>query len=537
MKDALHHIVNKLLIANGIALDKEELALQIASHPSYPSLHAITGVLNHFGIANMAAEVPVNTETLAEMPKTFIAHYALAKDNSDFVLVTRHNKNTIILQKTTTKKEKISTTAFLENWKGILVAVDENEKTALKPSTYNLIPIVLLGLISSFALWQSHFLTLNYALYILTSIAGVVISYLILKHELGFQSKVVDAVCTGSEKTSCDAVLHSSGAKIAGLFKMSDASLVYFSTLALTSIVLVLMHNSFINTLIIASFAAIPVVAYSLYYQKVVVKKWCPLCLATAAVLCCQILLASFANPLRFSWNMVGFLVLLASINFVIASYTKLKKLLMSMQKNKSKLVASLKFKKQFTLFNALYKKEPELETSIANNLEIVLGNPKADLQLTLITSPMCGHCKPKHQELEQLLQQDELDLGATIRFNVSPKNKENPAYRIASTLLTMYQEDKKQCRMAMAEIYATGSDYKAWLKKYQYFELDQTDTIAAAYDWCVQNAINFTPAIYLNNKKYPQAYDLADLTLFAEELNEALSKNTETKVKPSILL
>ena len=50
MKSPLSLIVKKLLSKNAISFDKKELDFQIQSHPSYPSLHAITGVLDHFNI-------------------------------------------------------------------------------------------------------------------------------------------------------------------------------------------------------------------------------------------------------------------------------------------------------------------------------------------------------------------------------------------------------------------------------------------------------------------------------------------------------
>ena len=73
MKDTLLNLVQRLLRRNQISFDKEELSFQIQSHPSYPSLHAITGVLDHFNIENVAADVPINTRTLLQLPNCFIA--------------------------------------------------------------------------------------------------------------------------------------------------------------------------------------------------------------------------------------------------------------------------------------------------------------------------------------------------------------------------------------------------------------------------------------------------------------------------------
>ena len=40
-------------------------------------------------------------------------------------------------------------------------------------------------------------------------------------------------------------------------------------------------------------------------------------------------------------------------------------------------------------------------------------------------------------------------------------------------------------------------------------------------YDWCISNAINFTPEILINGKSYPKAYDRDDLIYFIEDLSD----------------
>ena len=83
MKKPLINLVELILKNNEISFDNKELIFQIQSHPSYPSLHSVTGVLDHFNIQNIAVEVPVNSETLVELPESFI--YQPTK--TDYVVV------------------------------------------------------------------------------------------------------------------------------------------------------------------------------------------------------------------------------------------------------------------------------------------------------------------------------------------------------------------------------------------------------------------------------------------------------------------
>ena len=76
MKNSLSYLIQHLLSKNKINFDKNELKLQIESHPSYPSLHAITGVLDHFSIDNMALDIPQNEAVFKQLPNYFIAYIA-----------------------------------------------------------------------------------------------------------------------------------------------------------------------------------------------------------------------------------------------------------------------------------------------------------------------------------------------------------------------------------------------------------------------------------------------------------------------------
>ena len=238
MKEQTSYLLYELLKLSSIKIDKKELEFQFESHPSYPSLHSITGVLNHFGIDNLAIEVPNNKETLEELPEFFIAHLK-DKEGEHFVIVKRKdNQVEIILDKKS--KKILSTDSFLQSWTGIIVAVEKTEsfdKNSQKQFSGKIFYYLgaLVGLIIFFYSSTTLFQTFHF----LIAIVGVVISVLIVQHELGLNSTVLDKFCSGNnEKTSCDDVLKSKGATIIGNFKFSDVGLIYFSALLLSWLIL-----------------------------------------------------------------------------------------------------------------------------------------------------------------------------------------------------------------------------------------------------------------------------------------------------------
>jgi len=519
----MHTLVNKLLLKNKIPFDNSELKLQIESHPSYPSLHAITGVLDHFGVENMAFDIPQTQEVYNELPDFFIAHIKLTQ-GEELVFVEKR-ENQVVLTLPNKKKEKLSITQFLEQWTGIVVVVEKEElakQNSISTDKLKLIPIILLGLSVAFLVVQAHSFSLYSGIQLLLAGIGTYIGYLLVKHDLGLNSEAVEKLCTQSEKTSCDAVLNSKGANIFGLFKLSDVTFVYFAGLSLFW--LLSSITSISNTLIVTvSFLALPVVVYSVYYQASVVKKWCPLCLGTASILLSQIVV-NWLNPFSFNFKLTDFSLLpMLIFSLLTIIYAFVKPLISKNTQLSKKEIDFYKFKRNFSLFNALHAQKPILDTKVENIEEIIFGNPNAKTELLAITNPLCGYCKSTHQAIDKLLVNNNKDLKVIIRFNVNTSNPGDLSYKIATALLNLYKKDITLCKEAMFQIYADGVDVNKWLAIYQeYTKPLQQEILETEKKWCVENNINFTPAIYLNQKEYPREYELIDINLFMDEIKEA---------------
>ncbi|WP_299126106.1 vitamin K epoxide reductase family protein, partial [uncultured Tenacibaculum sp.] len=293
LKDTLINLVQRLLRKNRISFDKEELSFQIQSHPSYPSLHAITGVLDHFNIENVAADVPVNTETLLQLPDCFIAQ--VTTENGKDLIVVERKKLDYTLYDSDNKKEKLSESEFLQKFTGIIVAVEKTEESTSAKTSSNVTSVLALGALSLLALFMVYQSSpsLYTVAYLLPSIVGLVTSIAIVKQELGLKTSIGDAFCSGADdKKDCDAVLTSKGAEIIKGYKLSDFSILYF--IGLTSLTFLQITNPVISYTI--SLVAIPVTLYSIYYQYAVVKKWCLLCLSIVGVLWLQALAPVLTN-------------------------------------------------------------------------------------------------------------------------------------------------------------------------------------------------------------------------------------------------
>lgn len=181
MKNQLSVIVSKLLTNAKIPFDKNELSFQIQSHPSYPSLHSITGVLDHFNIENIAANIPINIETLKQLPSNFIAQ--LNDDNGQSLVNVNVSKEDYTVISNGNKKEKLNAKQFLEKFTGIIVAVEKPERTESNISSKRQIRNFLI--VQSPLLFLSDFVVYNLGLteivLFITIAFAVILSWIYLK--------------------------------------------------------------------------------------------------------------------------------------------------------------------------------------------------------------------------------------------------------------------------------------------------------------------------------------------------------------------
>ncbi|WP_299384125.1 vitamin K epoxide reductase family protein [uncultured Lacinutrix sp.] len=530
MKDSLSFLVQSLLQKNKIKIDGEELDFQIQSHPSYPSLHAITGVLSHFDIENTAIRVPVDKETLEQLPPSFIAQIK-RNEVTDFALVVKKGKNykTIYNNK---ENETISEAAFLEQFTGIIAAVEKDEtKTTGQENTSNIQkPLVAISLALFTLLFFISNPSLSTSIYFILSLIGAGISFLIIQHDLGLSSKIVESICSQESKiTNCNAVLNSKGATLYKNIKLSDVSLIYFIAISISCLLLNITNTS-LNILYFISLSASPIVAYSIYYQLKISKNWCALCLGIASILVLQatvfFITGATITSLSFqSVLLIGFsFITITSIWLFISSKLKQQQELNTLK------IESTKFKRNFELFNTLLQKQETINTPISETSEIIFGNKNAPLNITVITNPFCGHCKSVHSLVTSILKTHHNEINVTIRFNINTSNAESDGVLVSSRLLELFHtEGELKCLEAMHDIY-NNADATSWLATWK--KSDNADMykniLEAEYTWCLDNNINFTPEILVNGKSFPQAYNRTDLAFFIENLNEFCATNEQ---------
>jgi uncharacterized membrane protein len=381
------HLVYRWLCLMKIPVSGNFLKQQMMVNPDYPSLLSITDTLDELGIENAA--LVVDKEKLNEIPLPFLAHTNIK--GGEFILVTN------------LKKLFKDFPDFEKQWNGVVVAAEKPEQWNNKENVKWLtkekrqkqflwLTVVSIILVSALSLWNQF--SWQYFGLLIASLTGLGVAVLIVQHELGISNEFTEQLCAAGKNTDCDAVIQSKGSKFLKVFNWADAGIIYFSSVffVLTVSFFTGAGQPFTNILSLLAACALPFTFFSIYYQWRVIKKWCPLCLATVALLWAQFFLL-LPDILQFSLkSILANEALFTAFSFVVAAVLWLELIKPSLQKNKEltdKNFSLLRFKNNPDIFKALLQQQRKADITPYEN-DLQLGNPDAPLQIMVACNPYC---------------------------------------------------------------------------------------------------------------------------------------------------
>lgn len=534
MNEYLVFLLKSALRKNKLKVDEDELRFQLLSHPSYPSLHSVMGVLSHFSVEGLALELRVDEDTLMQLPEVFMA-FIEHEGSKVFALITR-NENSYELILDQYQEKQVSALDFLKIWTGITI-VFENSGNKSQPPTPKSKQwywfLIGASIVTLFLLFEPDLITsVSFAL----SIVGILISSLIIRHEMGFRSTIVDKACSStSEITNCNKVLNSKLATLWFGVKLSDLTAVYFIGLSLSLLLSVFGQVGNTDLMAVVVIVPLPFTFYSIYYQSKVVGKWCTLCIGIIITIWLQVSLILLENGIPTKIPVDAYSMLIVGASFLLAAsggaliISKLK----TEQEFRDLKIEYYSFKRNYNVFKKVAANSDLIDKQTSWDGEIVLGNKEAQFEILLITNPLCGHCMEAHRIVKQVLDKYSSQLNIRIRFNVNIKRKGNPENEISARLLEILEtQSQVRCLDALHDIYS-GLQAEEWLLKWGAPSSERYNGLLELQrNWCLQNNFNFTPEIVLNGTPFPSEYQRADLLYFIDELLEDQELNSYEEAK-----
>lgn len=514
-------LLNTYLDKNGYGNQKELFEDLFLSHPNYPSLFAITDSLHALSIENIAIKVP--KEQLSDLPESFLAVY-----NTTLVLVTKTTFITVEMEGK--KKQKLNFEEFLSGWNEIIIAIEPNSNPILKKhkkSTNNwLFALPLLGLIGISAIHNTYTFTALFLL--ISSSIGLLLSVFIMQEKLGIKNDIISKFCNLNSNTSCDSVIRSKKSELNKWIGWSDLPLLFFSISTLT----ILWQPKLSSIISALSILTLPAIMYSIWVQKIELKKWCVLCLAVSAIIIFQSFFFVFENRSFVNDAYINLIPLFYSTIFITTIWFTIKPIL----KNKLTLEKQVnqlnRFKRNFNFFQFLSKNIEEYDDFEKLN-GITFGNKNASTQISLILSPSCGHCHKAFEDAYKLIENYSEKIHLSVLFNINPTNEDNSYKIVAENLLALNEQNPQKAKEAIIDWHINRLDLKKWKKKWfvETPHLLVNKELQNQYYWCLKNELNYTPVTIINDSFFPDEYEISELKYFINDFQEEMEIEKSLKV------
>lgn len=513
------NIVFQYLKKENISIDKSEFLFQLQSHPDYPNLLAIVDTLNFFDIA--AGAFNISLEEYDLLPSYFVTFLDVG-NGMELHLFEKSNEAFFYFNGK--KRIGISNEELTSKSNGIFLLVEKENKIGTKNSGELLkwLPIILGSTLLIFLIFSKSGSIFN-LVFLLFTIVGAFLSIVALKDVFGIQSKLVNNLCNPSATTDCTALINSKKWKIFDYVSFSDLSLLFFTTQIFGYILFTLTNKEqeFFDLQKIIVYSSVPFIALSIYYQKIIEKKWCTICFSIISVLVVELVYLTLVYKSIHSPNIES-LALLGLVFFgLIVSWQWIKKVLLKQKELKEFYIKGKRFARNYEIFKNTWVTENKVDYP---KTVFEFGNNEIENHITISTNPFCGYCKDAHFLVEKIFQKHTNDINMKILLNIDLDSEDNEEKKdFCRRLASVYICESSQLFLEAFHYWFEHKDISIWNKKYGGFQIaEDAEKILKSHNfWALNNKFQFTPAIFINNYPYPREFDRENIPYFMEEILE----------------
>jgi protein-disulfide isomerase len=153
-------------------------------------------------------------------------------------------------------------------------------------------------------------------------------------------------------------------------------------------------------------------------------------------------------------------------------------------------------------------------------DLGIIFGNQDAKHTITKICNPYCKPCAKAHEELKEVLKNNNVKLQIIFAATNDPGDRRG--LPVKHFLAIAAKGDEQLTEEALDHWYlGEEKEYEQFANKFRVNgELKQQDEKVERMDeWCRMTGIAYTPAIFVNGYLLPEPYHIPDLKYILREL------------------
>ena len=138
----------------------------------------------------------------------------------------------------------------------------------------------------------------------------------------------------------------------------------------------------------------------------------------------------------------------------------------------------------------------------------------------------MCKFCKETHSVIEELFKKHSSDIRINIFFNFKLEEgdlKENEEIaKLHIKLVDLFLNKNQELFLEALGDWFLNKNYNKWFNKYGEELNNKKDCIKLLrdqYQQNINNEVQFTPTVFVNEFSYPIIYDKDDILLYIDDL------------------
>lgn len=496
---------------------------KILTHPHYPSLLSIADTLEEYGLGSLA--VKLGPDKLDAFPLPGIVQVSLS-NGSFFFTLTEVSEDRIKFFNEKGESRELPRLDFLKIWTGVSLIVEGEEGAAesgiiqkirdqriftglLTVFSFGLLVWLVFGLVTGWNQWLTESNSGPYLIYFSLKLIGLSVSGILLWYQQDRSNSTLQKFCSGGKRVDCDEVLNSKAFQLMeGRVNPGIMSFAYFFAGLGLLISYPLSSVVFLSWL---SLVTIPVVLYSLYYQAIVLEKWCSFCLLIQGILAIEVAMVLWGAFWTGGIAMPGVSVFLFLLAGMILGWVLIKPVLGQQEEIYEAKRNLAKLKSNKDLFEAALSRSRKIKNE-PDGIGILMKGEKPKYKVIKVCNPYCGPCSRVHPVLESLFEKGNIDLQILFTLGGGDEQKEKS---IRHLLAIDGKGNTELTRQALDDWYlAVKKDYNAFASKYPMNgELSQQKgKIEAMEDWCKEEAISYTPTLFIDGYELPDDYSVGDL-------------------------
>ncbi len=515
--DNIPVVVFRLIKFFGIKLLWSTTRNFILTDPYYPSLKSISNFFEHYGIPYYALNLTEND--LYELERPFIAF--IKEGAGKTLMVYKINKDRIIYTDTLKFKKVMPTEEFLSKWNGVAFVIDpsnlieesdfkiKRNKGLIKKSIIPFAFIIFVVAILFFQFENSLFSSVISTVVFISHLAGLMFSILLFQKELNIRTKLTDTICHISDNFDCDAITRAKASKLYGDISWADIGIVYF--VGGLFLLAVLQYPDSLGLLSLLALCAIAYPVFSVFYQWLILKKWCPLCLIIQLVLVIEFIelipsvnLTSLSIPVLVTAFIVFslFLVLTMLVKYQISSDNEA-------QLSRNKYV---KLIRKPELFIQQIESTDRIDIPI-DKLTVVFGKKQSNVIITVFLSCNCSACADAFDKLYRLYREN-LDIRIQLVF--APPKDEVSAHFLQSVVAFIEANKENQSIELIKQWYKGNNRQKiAFCDKGCVFDYQARYVQMINDNRLLYKGIAKVPTVFVNGMALPSIYSIEDIRYY----------------------